>query len=804
VAPRRTRVKLRTKIIAWSFIPTAIILLLVALTVYFAYQQVTGEAVIKNDQELTRLSASELSAGFQEYVDRLTALARLPEVYEGNPDQQSAAMARLKNRLIFFDAGVYLCNNFGTVVAVQPEHLEMHGLDWSNRSYFKDMVRSPTLVFSDIVPDGPSGQNVIVMGVPILGAHDEFLGVVLGMFRLDAPAVSPFYGTIIKLRLGRSGNAFIVDGNNRVIFASNSKQVGSEFSGHPVDAETRKGQVGAVRTRSEDNREIVAGFAPVPNTNWTLIVEENWLDLLRSGQRYRQYLLALLAVGVILPTIVVMIGVQRITGPIADFTAAAQRVAGGDFSHPITVKTGDEMEELADQFNIMTERLQESYETLEMRVEQRTQELTALNSVASIVSRSLNLEQILPDALAKTIEVMGMEGGAVLRLQEEKETLVLAAQQNLNMELLALTTHLPLSSSLVNDVVERKKPCVRLVSEYPAGPLRSALEIAGWKTVVSIPLLAQEKVLGAINVVSREAVQPSIEALAVPASIGQQIGVAMDNARLYSQSVEYALQMEAARAAAEKANASKSDFLANVSHELRTPLVSILGFARIVQKRLEERIFPLLSSEDEKAHRIANQVDDNLQIILGEGQRLTSLINNLLDLEKIEAGKMEWADQPLDIAKIIANASAATAGLFEGKSLKLVTDVPIRLPQVNGDPDKLLQVMINLISNAVKFTNEGEVTIRVRQAQDELLVSVIDQGNGIAASDQVLLFEKFTQVGDPLTAKPEGTGLGLAISREIVNHHGGRIWVDSELGKGSSFTFTLPILKNDYSSTFTI
>jgi signal transduction histidine kinase len=795
VASRQTRAKLRTKIIAWSFIPTAIILLLVALTFYFAYQQVTEQMVIKNDEELTRLSASELSAGFQEYSDRLSALARLPEVYQGNPDQQNSALAEYKNRLIFFDAGVYLLDNLGTVLAVQPEHLESLGMDWSSRPYFKEMVRSASLVISDITPDGPSSQNVVVMAVPILGTHEEFQGVAVGMFRIDAPAVSPFYGSIIKLRLERNGNAFIVDKNNRLVYASNSEQVGMSFSSHPVAAQALEGRVGAIRTRSNDNRDIIAGFSPVPHTDWTLIVEEDRSVLIRTGQGYRQFLSALLALGVIIPTIVVMIGVQKITGPITDFIAAAQRVASGDFGHPITVKTGDEMEELADQFNIMTDRLEESYETLEMRVVQRTQELTALNSVASVVSRSLNLDQILPDALAKTIEVMNMEGGAVFRLDETSGILILAAWQGLDEDFIGLISRLPVDSSLAKQVMVTKKPAVRLVSDYPSSQLQSVLARGGWKTAVSIPLLAQEKVLGAINVVSHLEVEPSEEALVVPASIGRQIGVAMDNARLYSQTVEYARKMEEARTQAEKANASKSAFLANVSHELRTPLVSILGFAHIVQRRLEERVFPLLPSEDEKVLRVAKQVDDNLQIILAEGQRLTELINDLLDLEKIEAGKMEWVILPLDFSKIVEKASSATSPLFENKSLILVKDIPAELNLVNGDEDKLLQVMINLISNAVKFSNQGQVTIRVRQNQDELLVSVIDEGDGIAPDDQIHLFEKFTQVGDPLTAKPKGSGLGLAISKEIVAHHGGRIWVESEVGKGSTFSFTLPFSK---------
>jgi signal transduction histidine kinase len=271
----------------------------------------------------------------------------------------------------------------------------------------------------------------------------------------------------------------------------------------------------------------------------------------------------------------------------------------------------------------------------------------------------------------------------------------------------------------------------------------------------------------------------------------------MDNARLYNQSLEYARQMEAARRQAETANAAKSDFLANVSHELRTPLVSILGFTRIVQKRLEERIFPFLPQENGKFDKTAHQIQENLGIIITEGQRLTTMINNLLDLEKIESGKMEWRFQAVDSSAIVRQAADATAPLFEGKPLALQIDIAERLPPVLGDPDKLIQVIINLISNAVKFTSRGMVTIQARGGEKEVVFSIIDQGIGIAPQDQAMVFEKFRQVGDSLTGKPQGTGLGLAISKEIVEHHQGKIWLVSQPGKGSKFSFSIPIFPGE-------
>jgi signal transduction histidine kinase len=787
------RFKLRTKIIAWSFIPTAIILLLVAVTTYISYQNVTEDEAIQRDAELTRLSASELSAGFEEYIDRLNNLARHPGVTRGVAGIQRATLRDFSNQLVLFDAGAYLLNNLGEVVATSPEMPELYGQDWSDRAFFREMVRNPDLVISDIEADGPNGEDVISIAVPVEGDNNKLVGVALGMFRLDAHAVSPLYGTLIRLRIGRTGSAYLVDGNGRVIYASDINQIGREFGDYPAADEALAGQVGAVRTRSPEGRDVVTGYAPVPRTQWTLVVEEAWAELIRPSLGLRRTLLVMLALGVIIPTFVVMVGVRRITGPINDFIGAAQRIADGDFSQPISVPTGDELEGLANQFNAMAAQLKESYELLETRVEQRTQELYALNAVAEVVSRSLDLERILPDALEEAIEVMGMEGGAIFRLEEESGRLVQVAHRNLGPDMVALGDNLPIDSSIIRLVLDRRQPVARLVKDYPPGRVRAALEKDGWQTVVSIPLVAQEKVLGAINATSRKIAPPRAENLRVPAAIGQQIGVAIDNARLYAQSVEYARQMELARQAADAANASKSTFLANVSHELRTPLVSILGFARIVQKRLDERLFPHIPDDDSRTAKAKEQVDENLEIILAEGQRLTTMINNLLDLEKIEAGKMEWRFQPVSIGDTIRHAAAATAALFEGKPLSLVLDIPNNLPMVKGDPDKLLQVAINLISNAVKFSPQGTILVGACLGESAVTVRVSDQGIGIAPEDQVHLFEKFTQVGDAMTGKPKGTGLGLAISKEIVEHHAGRIWVESRPGEGSTFSFTLPL-----------
>lgn len=251
--------------------------------------------------------------------------------------------------------------------------------------------------------------------------------------------------------------------------------------------------------------------------------------------------------------------------------------------------------------------------------------------------------------------------------------------------------------------------------------------------------------------------------------------------------------LQKAKEAAEVANCAKSDFLSMVSHELRTPLTSILGFTKIIKKKLEGAIFPAIATEDKKIQKAIRQVGDNIDIIVLEGERLTTLINDVLDLAKLDSGKIEWKTEPISVDQIIEQATAATSALFETKRLELIKDIEEEFPEIVGDRDRIVQVVINLVSNAVKFTEKGSVTCRVRKIDNAIAISVIDTGVGIAETDQSQVFDQFKQIGDTLTDKPKGTGLGLSISKQIVEHHGGTIWVESELGKGSNFSFTLPI-----------
>ncbi|WP_027721513.1 ATP-binding protein [Maridesulfovibrio zosterae] len=237
----------------------------------------------------------------------------------------------------------------------------------------------------------------------------------------------------------------------------------------------------------------------------------------------------------------------------------------------------------------------------------------------------------------------------------------------------------------------------------------------------------------------------------------------------------------------------KTDFISTVSHELRTPMTSILGFAKIIRKKLDKSIFPTCNTPDPKTKRAMSQVQDNIGIIVSEGQRLTELINDVLDIAKMESGKIDWRKAPVDLHEVIKTSVQTTTPLWESKRLQLTIDIDENIPTIYGDRDRILQVLVNLISNAVKFTQSGSISCSAHANENEILVSVCDTGSGISPEDQKKIFMRFKQAGDTLTGKPQGTGLGLPICEQIVEHHKGRIWVESKLGEGSSFHFTLAV-----------
>jgi len=506
----RIQWSLRNKIIAWSFVPTAIISVTVALVNFYAYQQVTENLVIKRDRELTRLSASLLATELTTYTDPLS-----------------------DHFLAIFDGDVVIFDTNGAILAAESEQSEGWGTDWSKRISFRQIFGSSEPVFSDVVTDGPRDEKVVVVAVPITNRQGKTVGGIAGLFRLGPTADNALYNSIKKMRHGESNCVYLVDGNGRVIYHSNPEYIGKDFSTQTVVQKVLDGNAGALRTRDFEGRDIVASYAPMSGTSWGLVTEESWTALTSSSRHYGRFLLFLLALGVVAPALIVTFGARRITQPISDLIGAAQEVAGGDFGQRLTISTGDELEKMAGQFNLMAAQLQESYAHLEQKVASRTKELATLNATAAAVSRSLDLEEILNDALDEALAVMSMKRGQAFRLEEETQTLILMAHRGWTEELVRYTARLPLGNGAAGQAIREGRPVVSKVDNYRDVKLRELVQEEGSQLVISVPLMAKGRAVGTIDLVAPTLRAVSPEELSLLAAIGQQIGVAVENARLF-------------------------------------------------------------------------------------------------------------------------------------------------------------------------------------------------------------------------------------------------------------------------------
>ncbi|MGD8457532.1 MAG: response regulator [Anaerolineales bacterium] len=295
---------------------------------------------------------------------------------------------------------------------------------------------------------------------------------------------------------------------------------------------------------------------------------------------------------------------------------------------------------------------------------------------------------------------------------------------------------------------------------------------------LGLPLMIGGRVIGALDVQSTKVNAFSEDDVAVLQTLADQIAVALENARSFEVAQRAVVEIQ-------EADRLKSEFLANMSHELRTPLNSIIGFSRVILKGIDGPITDLQQQDLEAIHH--------------SGQHLLDMINNLLDLSKIEAGKMELSIEEIELSDVIESAISTARGLIKEQPIQLVENVPDKLPPVLVDRTRIRQIMLNLLQNATKFTDEGTITIDVEIIEDVetakpfIKISVSDTGIGIATEDQKSLFERFSQVDSSLTRKVGGTGLGLSISKHLVEMQGGTIGLTSEIGKGSTFWFTVPV-----------
>jgi nitrate/nitrite-specific signal transduction histidine kinase len=699
---------LRNKIIAWSFVPTAIILVAVALVSLHTYRRVTETLVIDRDRELTRLSASLLASELAAYTDPLA-------------DQYLAIF----DGIVAFDAA-------GKILFAEPMRYETIGSNWLPGIFSRQIgVSEP--IYSDIMVDRQYDEQLVVVVMPVEGSDDRAQGGIAGFFRLDPAAGSALFDSLEELRRGESNSIYLVDGSGQVIYHTNPIYIGQDFSAQAVVELVLDGHAGAYRTRDFQDRDIVASFAPVPGTPWGLVTEESWATLTESSRPYERLLLTLLALGILVPMLVVTFGVRHITRPITDLIHAAQDVASGHFGRRIQASTGDEVEELAQQFNLMAAQLQESYAHLEQKVADRTKELATLNTIAAEVSQSLNLEQILSNALKEVMDVMDMESGQAFRLDGETQTPSGLVHRGWSDRFIHQREHLPVAYSLAREATAERRPIARRVTDYPDAELRSLLQREGLRLVASVPLVVHGRSVGAMNLGSSGSRSVLPEELSLLAAIGHQIGVAVENAGLYEQAQELAVMKERNR-------------LARDLHDSVTQaLYGVTLYATAAARQLLAGDLDLAGNHLCEISRTAQESLREMRLLIFE-LRLPMLKEEGL------------------VAALQARLEAVEARAGLETTLRAEGDGALP-PSVE---EGLYRVAQEALNNSLRHAHARCVTVRLHRNKEMVALEISDDGIGF----------------DPTAIRDQG-GFGLCSMEERAASLGGHLSVQSSPGNGT-------------------
>jgi signal transduction histidine kinase len=597
------------------------------------------------------------------------------------------------------------------------------------------------------------------------------------------------WDVVSQIKVGERGKAYVVDAQSRLIAYPDISLVlrNTDLSRLAQVQAARAGGAGQAPEQVREamdiqGRRVLTAYAPVAPLGWLVFVElpfdEAYSPLYASVQRSGVVLLGALA----LAFCAGMLLARRMVVPIRALRAGAARIGGGDLSQRIAIKTGDELESLADQFNDMAGRLQESYADLEAKVEVRTRELArsvkelqALGEVSQAINSTLDVENVLRTIVTKAVELSLTDAGAIYVYEEARDEFRLRATYGMSEAMIAALTdrHVGVGETHIGDAAKRRESIqVADLRDDAPSPVNEIILGAGYRALLIVPLLRPGHIVGALVVRRKEPGAFAKSTIDLLETFADQSVLAIQNARLFREIEEKGRELELA-------SKHKSQFLANMSHELRTPMNAILGYTELILDNI-------YGEAPEKMRAVLERVQRN-------GRHLLGLINDVLDLSKIEAGQLTLTLNDYSLKDVVLSVFSAVESLATAKRLALKIEVPAALPPAHGDEHRITQVLLNLVGNAIKFTETGEVAINATAQNGSFTVAVRDTGPGIATADQAKIFEEFQQADNSATRKKGGTGLGLAISKRIVELHGGRIWVESKEGHGSTFSFTVPV-----------
>jgi signal transduction histidine kinase len=574
--------------------------------------------------------------------------------------------------------------------------------------------------------------------------------------------------------LGETGEIYFVDADGMAV------PHGREVSSPGVDIALAGGRAEGLYD-SYAGTPVIGVYHWMPDLRLALAMEQSQDEAFATADSVTATVVGASLVVALVTAVIAAVVTRQITQPIVRLTKSALDVAAGDLDQNVPVKSRDEIGILAYVFNRMTADLKALYEDLEGKVAQRTALLQSANyqiqrraiqmqasvEVGQVITSILDSDQLLEQVVQVVKSRFVYSHVAVYTADDGREHLHLRACAGD-----ARPFHDGMVPVDVPGPVGRAFREGETVVEIRPVPITVGPPTSYVSSEVALPLRLGDHILGVLHVQSTDEEGVDQDDVSVLQSVAHQITIALENARAYAVEREAVEQLK-------ELDRSKRRFLTNMSHELRTPLTNIIGFSRLMMKGI--------------SGPLTEQQQSDLQIVYQDSQHLLGLINDLLDISHIEAGLMELEFQEVDLAQLIQSVMATTSALVHDKPVELYQEIDPDIPKVQGDMARIRQVLLRLLANAAKFTERGSITVRAWPTDGRVMVSVSDTGVGIPEEDRERIFERFEQGTLENGRRPNGAGLGLALSKQFVEMHGGQIWVESEVGKGSTFTFSLPL-----------
>jgi signal transduction histidine kinase len=543
----------------------------------------------------------------------------------------------------------------------------------------------------------------------------------------------------------------------------------------------------AVRTyENHENVPVFGVFQGLDELNSVLVVEQVQSSAMASSDSLVVMLIGATLAVVLLTALIAAMITRRVTLPIIELTATAVQIASGDLNQKVPAARRDEIGILARAFNVMTTKLRILYEDLEQKVKERTRQLQDANAkiryramqlavsaeVGRVVTSILEREPLLARVVELTRGCFQAYFVAIYLMDDTGKWAVLqAGSGHLGGNLKAAHHRVDLSdNNLVSQAAQSLAPCSRAGLSLETHIDRRLFPHT--RAELSVPLKVGSRTIGVLDVHSTNEDAFGEDEIVVLQTLSGQISVAIENARAYEierQAAEQLRDLEALR----------RNFLSNMSRELRMPLNNIIGFSRVILKGIDGPITDLQR--------------EDLGAIHESGQQLLVLINDILDIAQIEAGEMELDVRPVDLGEIAHSVIPTAGALVQGRNIDFRYDIAPDLPPVLADAHRLRQVLVKLLTNAAKFTQQGEIRLEAWQDTDQVFVRVVDTGIGIPEKDREKVFDMFHQLSQPVKRDMGGAGLGLTFSKEIIELHGGEIHLENHEPQGTALVIALPI-----------